>query len=311
MSEKKTHKIEQADIITPNIKPGETALVFQRHGKYNRDRSSDSAGSLFEDSARDIKDKDKEWFDKVLSDNGDDVHILFVSSDTQYANKGFRSMETGQLAQHAAVEAMTERGIDPNEGIINFNKNFKTARFAQTDQDIRPVAGIREPDIFNPADKEYITFLQRTYGYADEISKTGLSPKAWAIHEMDREAGIRETTGAEGQQNLIDRTKKSLATLERYSRVWHINNPGKKLVIWATSHYDTLNPLIKEVEGQLYNSDGSFADTYQPVDFGGGIVIKFSKDSLPTLESRIHKNSLVLGHAATRLSATRLDLPRY
>lgn len=62
---------------------------------------------------------------------------------------------------------------------------------------------------------------------------------------MDVEKVERLKTGAEGQQVSIYRTKKSLYILERYARVWHANNPGKKLVIWATSHYDTVNPLIK------------------------------------------------------------------
>jgi len=313
MSEKPL-KIEQADIIVPVLRSGETILVFQRHGKYNRDRNAHDAGSLFANDATRIAEGDKKWFQNVLkrTEIAEDTYVLFVSSDTQYAGKGFRSLETGQLAQEAAREVMETLGVDPDEHIINFNTNFKTARFDETNQDIRPVAGIREPDIFNPADSAYIEHLQETHGYADEEAKTGISPKGWAFHEMDAEVDVRETTGAEGQEDLIGRTKASLAILERYSRVWHANNPDKNLIIWATSHYDTINPLVKEVDGRLRDVDGSLSDTYQPVDYGGGIIMKFSRDREATIETREHhKKKIDIGRVATRNSVTRLGQPRH
>lgn len=316
MTEKKIHKIEQEDIIIPDIMSGETALVFQRHGKYNRDCNSPDAGSLFSDDADRIQDEDTAWFSKVLSQSGapDDTYVLFTSSDTQYAAKGYRSLETGQLAQNAAAQVMKELGIDPNRHIINCNKDFAISRSYETDQAIRPMPGVREPEIFNPADKDYIQHLQAIYGYSDEVAKKGLSPAGWAAHEMDSEMLVRQTAGAEGQQDLIDRTKKSLYILQRYARVWHVNNPGKRLVIWLTSHYDTVNPLVKEVEGQLKNDDGSFSDTYQPVDYGGGIVLKFPKADTGDvlLETRVHHGrKIALGNTATRQSVTRLGLPKY
>lgn len=310
----KPHKIEQQDIIVPSIGKGETAVVFQRHGKYIRDRDAENAGSLYEDNAEVVQQADEEWFQELLSSPQarEITYFLFVSSDTQYAGKGFRSLETGQLAQDAAKKVMLELGIDANEHIINFNDNFKIARSDETDQDIRPLPGIREPDIFNPDDAAYIHHLQETHGYADEYNKTGISPKGWAFHEMDAEKAKRETTGAEGQEDLIDRTKASLAVLERYARVWHVNNPDKKLVIWATSHYDTINPLVKEIDGCLRENDGSLADTYQPVDYGGGIVLKFpSREGDITVETRKHQGEKIdIGRVATRKSVTRLGRSR-
>lgn len=102
---------------------------------------------------------------------------------------------------------MKERGIDANEHILNLKADFSVAYSQDTGQSIRPMSGIREPDIFNPADKSYLAFLQQKYGYADEEAKTGLTPAGWAAHEMDVEKVERLKTGAEGQQDLIDRTK--------------------------------------------------------------------------------------------------------
>lgn len=308
----RAEKITLEDINTPQLGTGETSIVFQRHGVYNRDRTAENAGSVTPESAAQMHDHDKKFFDELLKQ--DDVHVLFVSSDTQYAGKGYRSLETAQIAQDAAIEAMLDADIDPKERIINLNPEYKTARHDETDQDIRPMAGIREPQIFNPADVAYLEHLQETHGYADEAGKAGLSPKAWAIHEMDGAQEARLKTGAEGQEDLIARTEKSLAILERYARIWHANNPGKRLVIWSASHYDTINPLVKKVDGTLRNEDGSLSDAYQPVDYGGGVLINIptSPESQKTLERRSDNLKPVeFGKAATKGSMTGLNQPRF
>lgn len=311
MSEK-PQKVELQDIITPQLHEGETSIVFQRHGKYSRDRTADDAGSISAESAEQMRAHEKELFDDLFKQ--DDVYVMFVSSDTQYAGKGHRSLETAQVAQDAAIEAIVEAGLDPNERIINLNPDFATARHDETNQDVRPMVGMREPQIFHPDDAAYMKFLQEKYGYADEESKTGLSPAAWGAHEMDAEPEARQETGAEGQEALIARTEKSLAILERYARIWHANNPGKRLVIWAASHYDTINPIVKKVDGTLRNDDGQLSDAYQPVDYGGGVVINIPADvdTERTLERRDGSSkSLEFGKIAARNSVTKLNQPKF
>lgn len=316
MNEWQTQKIEKQDINAPNLKSGESAIVFQRHGKYSRDRDAADAGSLLADDARDIYGNDQKFFQDLLKDPeaAEDVYAFFVSSDTQYAGKGHRSMETGQLAQNAAREAFESMGLDPNEHIINFNPDFKTARHDETDQDIRPMAGIREPQIFNPEDEAYFKLLQEKYGYADEEHKTGLTPKGWAMHEMDAEREARLATNAEGEQDLMARTDRSLAVLERYARVWHANNPGKKLVIWATSHYDTVSPLVKNAEGRFEDENGDLTDEYLAVDYGAGVVINIpsNPEDEKTMERRSGQRIAVeLGKRAASGPVTRLNQPKY
>lgn len=68
MTERNPHKIEQADIVVPKLSQGETAVIFQRHGKYNRDRGAQDAGSLFTDDAERIKSADEQWFHDVLAE---------------------------------------------------------------------------------------------------------------------------------------------------------------------------------------------------------------------------------------------------
>ena len=312
-------KIEKEDIVIPVLETGETSIVFQRHGKYDRNRDSETAGSVSPENAEELLAYEKELFEDLFQQ--ENVYVLFTSSDTQYAGKGFRSLETAEIAQRAAVESLQAAGLDPDERIINFNPNFSTARHDETDQDIRPLAGIREPQIFNPRDVEYISHLQEKHGYGDEEAKTGISPKAWAFHEFDGEKDVRETTGAEGEEELINRTKKTLAILERYARVWHASNPDKRLVIWAASHYDTISPVIKEVNGVARDKDGKLADVLQAVDYGGGVVINVpaSAEDYTSLARRASKRVLKLGQEAASspligkdiVSPTKLNQPRF
>jgi hypothetical protein len=319
MSEIPNNKIEKEDIILPELATGETSLVFQRHGKYDRNRGSETVGSITPESTEEMYDYDKKTFDKLFKQS--DVYVLFVSSDTQYAGKGFRSLETAEVAQQAAKDSLESHGLDPNERIINFNPAFSVARHEETNQDIRPLAGIREPQIFNPRDESYIQHLQEKYGYADEDAKTGISPKGWAFHEFDGEQDAREATDAESEDDLIKRTKKTLAILERYAHVWHANNPDKRLVIWAASHYDTISPLVKEVNGLLRDEEGKLVDVYQGVDYGGGVVINIpaSPDDDLILTRRASERIIKLGQDAVTVplngeditSPTKLNQPRF
>lgn len=286
MTELQIPRIEKEDIQAPHLNPGESAIVFQRHERYDRNRDADTAGSLFEEAAEAVYDRDTAFFREALSheDEGETM-VLFISSDTQYAGKGRRSMETAQLAQDAAAAVMTELGINPTEQIINFNPDFATDSFDETAQSIRPDKKIREPQIFDVS--EYVDHLRTAYGKEDGPGN-GISPKAWAMHEMDAEKEVREAMGAEGVHDMLARTKKSLSIVERYASIFHANNPDKKLIIWMASHYDTLSPLVKDATGAGF-------DEYVPVDYGAGVVIELKNGEAPTLTTRKEKVALELG----------------
>ena len=296
MPEIQIPKIEKADLVTPFIEPDGTTIVLQRHEKYSRDKTAENAGSLFPEDAEGARQRDIEFFRDVVAQesDGSEVMVLFVSSDTQYAEKGRRSLETAQIAQDAATEVFTSLGIDPAQRIINFNGDFSVSRTSSTDQDVRTMKGLREPQIFETPD--YITHLKEKYG-AEDGPGAGLSQAAWAAHESDLEREVREDLGAEGVHDIVDRTKRSIKALERYSRVFHKSNPNKRLVIWATSHYDTISPLVKDA------TDTSF-DEYVPVDYGGGVVMNIAPGSNEVqLEAQSEKVALDLGSSSLKATA--------
>ena len=293
MTEKPKYSIEKEDIKVPSLAEGESAVVFQRHGIYNRDKASESSGSITDEDAEGLSLRDQAFFEELLSgeENPEDVMVLFVSSDTKYGN-GYRSMETAQIAEDAAVEVFQKAGLDPNAQIINLNSSFKTNAFDKKMQNIRPDAKIHEPEFLD--NEGYVQFLKDKYSDGEK-----LTPKAWAMHEMDADSDVREAFGAEGVHDIVDRTKKSLAVMERYARVFHANNPGKKLIIWAASHYDTLSPLAKDATGS------DFGD-YVPVDYGAGITIELKKDQVPTFELAGERVVLDLATVAAKAIESKL-----
>lgn len=220
--EVKIGKVEKSDIIAPKLETGASAIVFQRHERYERTHDAENAGSLLPDVTEEARRRDEEFFREVLSGDKDDSEtmVLFVSSDTQYADKGYRSMETAQIAQDAAVNVMTELGIDPMERIINLNPNFRTDIFEPTGQSIRPDGRLREPQIFEAV--EYVKYLKDMYGNGE------LNSDAWQAHEIDAAHEVRKRLGAESIYDMLDRTKKSLIIMEQYSQFFHAFNPGKK-----------------------------------------------------------------------------------
>ena len=293
MSELTIPSIEKSDIKPVKIEPGGTAIVLQRHEKYERSRDSDKSGSVFEEDAAEARKRALDFFTQELAGDTDEspIFVLFASSDTQYNDMGRRSLETAQLAQDACAEAMVAAGVEPNQRIINFSSDFTTKRFKETDQDIRPVTKLREPDIFSSAD--YINHLRDKYGKEDGPG-TGISKKAWAAHEADEEKEAREKFGAEGVGEILGRTQKSIHVFEQYAAMFHRSRPNARLVIWATSHYDTISPLVKDATGATLKD-------YVPVDYGAGIVIEVGPGSNEAVfEAQGQKTLLKLGKIATR-----------
>jgi hypothetical protein len=291
MPEKLIPKIEKQDITAPIMQPGGTAIVLQRHERYERSRNAPNAGSLQPEAADAALHRDEAFFKDIVAQeiDGSETMVLFVSSDTQYAGNGRRSLETAQLAQNAAESVFQEAGVDPESRIINLSKSFKTKRHSPTDQDIRPMAHLREPQIFDtPA---YVDHLRQKYG-AEEGAGTGISTGAWAAHEMDSEKEIREETGAEGVYTMLDRTKQGISVLARYAAAFHEANPDKRLIIWATSHYDTISPLVKDATNTEFSE-------YLPVDYGAGVVMNIEPGSREVgLTAQAQRVVLPLGQRA-------------
>lgn len=292
MAELSIPKIEKEDIKVPHLEPGESAIILQRHEKYETDRASEATGSLIPEHAEQARERYKIFFEELLlQESGDSTMLLFVSSDSQYIGDGYRSMETAQLAQEAAISVLEKLGIEPSERIVNLNPNFSTSPFEPMDLAIRADRNLVQPKMLDVP--EYVEYMRGKYG-GQEDNGYNLSPKAWGVHEDDGEAEKRTELGAEGVYDILERTKKSISILSRYARVFHLKNKDKRLLIWASTHYDTISPLVKDAT----NTD--FSD-YLPVDYGGGVIINLgNSEQDPLIEAQGQSVPINLGKTAIK-----------
>lgn len=297
MSERLIPSVEKSDIVVPTFGAGESILVLQRHERYQRDLDQPGCGSLLPEYAAAAYADNRRFFTELLATEPEaaETMLFFLASDTQYAGQGYRSLETAQLAQDAAADSLRDTGLEPAARIINLHPAYKTNRFEPMGWAIRPDAKIREPQIFDRP--EYVDYLRSKYGH-----DTGLSPEAWAAHEADVEKDFRELVKAESVFEMLARTKQSVSLLDRYAKVFHAHTPGKRLLFWAVSHYDTISPLVKDA------TQTSF-DQHLPVDYGAGVIIKLGTEVQPVLSARGQTVPLRLGHTALNHYSTDVRSP--
>ena len=276
---------------------GESVIILERHERYETDPAAENAGSVLAEDAAAAFDRDVTFFQRAFTQNvagSETTMVLFAASDTQYAGKGYRAMETTWIAQNAAIYALDASGLDPAKHIINFNSEFFTPKFRPSDKAgpirIWPDANVREPQIFNtPA---YISYLIGKYGSMDG-NPNRLSPQAWTAHECDAEREVREALGAEGVYDVLARTKKSLSLMRAYATRFHMTHPNSRLIARVGTHYDTISPLVKDVAGIPF-------EKFVPVQNGGGVAIKLAAEQVPLLKVQGKELKLHLGGAVAK-----------
>jgi hypothetical protein len=254
--------IREEDIRIDAPEANGTAIVIQRHGKYIRDKENERAGSITEEAYEEAKSQSASVIRDMLSSLAPEekgtVDFLLVASDSSFAGKGQRGMETGSAVQEGIKQVLEEEGISGNY-LINSSPKIKG------NSGPRPTPQLREPNMFTEA-TEFEQFLLENN--PDDF---------WVAFEDDRYADKRREMGAEGPKELGDRLNSSLNFLSRFAKRYHRNNPGRRLVIWADSHYDTISPYIKQYV--IPEREG-----YLPIDYGGGIGINISTDGGATTQ---------------------------
>lgn len=251
--------IDRSDIRAHAIGVGETELVLQRHGKYIRDVEDPNAGSLtpeaFDLEHQTAKNYFESFLEQTPAEERNNVHVLFVASDTAYQGRGQRSYETALIAEEAAKEVFEDRGI-PVDNIINIEGRLKGGGGP------RPMANLREPQMFSQS-PEFVELLRTKYGDVDK--------NFWIAFEEDVEHEQREEMGAEGPDQIADRMAFSVRVLARYASEYHAANPGVRLIVVGGTHYDTISPYVKR--------DVLHMGKEQPVlvDYGGGITVDIDR----------------------------------
>lgn len=255
MSEHFPEKIEKTDITPIELKVGETAIILQRHGEYERNTASKGVGSLTDAGIENIRAGGKTFFertfDAVPKEERKNVDILVIASDTQYEGGGRRSMETGDEILDVVRNELKSRDLDSSQ-LLN------TSSRIHGDDRSRPIAQLREPQMLNDS-PEFVAFLRARHG----VNTT----EFWRAFEADWHSDYREQQSAEGPDDIVDRTKYALQVLARFARMYHRKHPGRRMVIWAATHYDTISPFVKR---EVFKS---VKDAPLGVDYGAGVLV--------------------------------------
>lgn len=184
---------------------------------------------------------------------------MVIGSPTAYMGKGQRSMETAATVLGTIGSVYEQYKLSPNQ-ILNNQKRLKL------DGRVIPSGKIVEPKIFEDS-PEFVDFLME-YANTDNIDKA-----FFTAFEDDEEPvrSKRLEMGAEGPMDMADRLADFLYAMKLYSDKYHKAHPGRRLLIWVASHYDTISPFVKSrIRGSL--------DGYIPVDYGGGFCVRIAQD---------------------------------
>jgi hypothetical protein len=262
--------VYRSDFVPRELCLREAEILFQRHGKYDNKLKNESgqdnpnAGSLtpeaVEEESREAEAFLRKQIESIPPEERKTLSLMFIASDTAFGGRGQRSMETGNIALEAARKILREYGLEDSQ-ILNNSDRIKG------DEGVRPYPLIREPKAFEES-PDYISYLKETF---DPDGK-GLGQKFWIAFEEDLASDVREEMGAEGPDGLADRLKKALAVFKRFSANYLRNNPDRRLIIWAATHYDTISAFTKR---DIYHADKS---EYVDVVNGAGIVIKVDEE---------------------------------
>lgn len=261
----------QLERITPaDIKPvipedGGSVFVLQRNAKDRDNRmlpvESPPFGSLDEGEGEATQAQSKEFFDQIFKDLPPEerakIDILVVAGNASLRmpsgkrSPHKRSVETAGHILTGIKASIAEFGVNPDQ-LLN-----------RTGEPIEIInGGLLDLKMFEES-PEFVKFLVDKYGDTKEL---------WVAYEEDRDKEVRERMGAEGPEDIADRVGDYIATLENAMKLYHQHHPGRKVIVFANSQYDSISPTLKKyVTGQPM-------ETYLPVDYRGGVAFEVGAD---------------------------------
>lgn len=257
--------IKEISAATPE--PGGTVLVLQRNAKDNRDAGSPEYGALSAEVQAQTQEGAKIFFDQLFDgldeDEKQSVRVLVVASDATLITPGGvnsshkRGLETAEQDISGILRSITEHNLDPSQVLINPSEDGNTPEPVELD-------GLVDLRIWESP--EFVEYMKAKYG-------TGID--FFAAYEDDLEVDTREDMNVEGPADVAIRMREVVTDLTQdVAQEYHRENPGTRLVVWATSHYDSISPFVK---GYVYQDNPT--KHLVKVAYGGGISIKISPDN--------------------------------
>lgn len=264
----KVEKVTVEDLQPEKFRIGEVEIILQRNAKDNRDPNSPlEMGALVPEAAEKVHIRAQEFFDKTFAELGEEaktVDILIVAADTKLdtpvvgiKSEHKRAVETANEVISAVKKSMEKFSLSP-EQLLN-----------KTEKPIELSSGrLRDLRIFEDS-PDFVQFLKDKYG-----PEKGF----WVAFEVDKEKDKRLEMGAEGPEDIADRVDAYLKVVSRAMRSYVELHPGRRVIVWAVSHYDTVSPFVKKYVSGLDKT--AFHDEYLPIDQGAGVVMVVGEDGV-------------------------------
>jgi hypothetical protein len=259
--------LEELEINAPN--PGESLFVLQRNIRDNRKKGENlEIGQLLPGSKIEVQvdmSKKIEWaIESLRPEERKSVDFLVVASDTtlrtpdpEIKSEHKRSVETAEVVIECIKSALNRFELDCNQ-LINM--------------DGKPIENISR----NLADLKVFEDCPEYVEYLLKKSKT--EAEFWERYEDDKgeDREMRLKLGAEGPSEIAERIQNYLTVLKNATKEYHKTHPGRRLIIFIETHYDTISPFVKR------NVIGKNMDEMLPVKNGGGISISVDSEGRMT-----------------------------
>jgi len=288
MAEVGPEKISREHIWAEIPEKNGTELIVQRHEEYIKDKTDPHKGSLFPEAAVRANEQTTRVFQGMIEQIPEGLRqfldVMVVASPTQYENGGRRSLETAGEVLGGIQKVFDQYHLSPDQ-LLNNQERLKL-----NGQPIQSKS-IVEPKIFND-NPDFVQYLKDNFG--NGAVNTGF----FVAYETDQ-GEVRErrlAAGAEGPMDMADRLANYLYALKLYSDKYHREHPGRRLLIWTVSHYDTISPYIKSRIG------GGTEEGFLGVDYGAGFAINLKPDGTSTTKIGEKTYSISLVKTATASS---------
>lgn len=232
-----------ANNFVPDLKKGETQILFQRHADY--DRKTGAMVGLGETYKVDYNYLNT-LFSNLSDEEKENIYFLFIASNTKNVNGLERAVSSTEIARGVVLGLFERYGISKSHIINNVNFGGKTKKDSN----------LVEPNMLYD-NTGYFEFLSNKY--------RKLTKDFWIAFEEDLEKEYRMQIFGEGPDEIVDRAINYLTVIKRYSDYFHSVYPNSRLIVWSGTHYDLISPLVKQLVL------GMDKEEYVGVDYNSGI----------------------------------------
>lgn len=258
--------VKKEDLKVPkSFEQGETLIIPIVNVKDIRDPKDGEIGALYPDQAKDFENRMETFFDDIYKEipenERQNVDVIFLAGEDSLVTPGEdglrsphqRAVETGDLAIAGIKKIMDKYGIDPEKSLTTKND--------------RPIAITHLNDLrfLHPlgseSEERYRKYLEKKYGAAGR--------ELWKAFECDDDKEERKKFGAEGPDEIADRTANVMNISSTIADLYQESNPQKRVIVFTFGHYDNLSPWVKKHLVGVEPAKG-----FVPMEKGGGLVIK-------------------------------------